>query len=204
MRGIDGAIACLAALLLVLSLLPSREAAAQGAKMVGIVDFYSPTPLGSFAGVIPERFAADALAGLLTRAAEDRFTVVSRAAMGQAEAALHWRAEDVLRFGRLSTLAHVVGADWLVVGWITMLSVKTGGGHRRPFPNGDGGNGPPTGEATVVVKVFDAIQGRIVAERRQWASTIDFIRPRLAERALHEALEPTVPAFIRMLGGQTQ
>ena len=172
-------------------------AGAANVPVVAVADFYASTPVGSYEGMVPERFAADDLTAQLTAASAGQFALVPRVQVEQAETALHWRTEDVLRFGRLTALARAVGADELVVGWITMLSVETGG--HQTFPPDGGGNGSPTGDATVVVQVFSAAQGRVVAETRQWASTTGAVRALLAKGVLHEALRPTVPVLLRTL-----
>lgn len=179
---------CLAVLLMVVGLRAPEGAASSSVRTLGVVDFYAVTPLGSFEGSVPERFAADDLSDLLTRAGGDRVAVIPRGVVRQAEASSGWRSEDVLRFGRLESLAHTIGADQLVIGWITMLNVETGGSH-------DGG--PPMADVSVVVQVFDAAQRRIVAETRQSASTLLFgTRTSLAEQGLHLALSPAVPWLI--------
>jgi hypothetical protein len=114
-------------------------------------------PLGSFEGTSLERFAADDLSDQLVRAGAGRVVVAARRAIQQAEVSLGWRSDDPLRFDRLQALARAIGADRLVVGWITLLTVESGGSD-------DGG--PPVAEASVV------IQGAPVDRR-----TICHIRP---------------------------
>ncbi len=171
---------------------PPVEAAPPRVKTVGVVDFYAPIPLGASEGVILERFAADDIADLLARAVGASFSIIPRAMIQQAETAMRWRDEDVLGSERLSTLARTVGADWLIVGLIPMLTVESRDIHGR-F----------TGEASVVVRVFDATQGRTVAETRQWGSKVGDARPALAEQVLHRVLESTVPSVISTLTAQT-
>jgi hypothetical protein len=183
------------AIVLLIVALPGGAGAAN-APVVAVADFYAPTPVGSYEGMVPERFAADDLTAQLAAASAGRLALVPRVQIEQAEAALRWQTEDALRFDRLTALARAVGADELVVGWITMLSVETGG--HQTFPP-DGGNGSPTGDATIVVQVFSAAQGRIVAETRHWASTTGFVRALLAKGVLHEALRPAVPVLLRTL-----
>jgi hypothetical protein len=179
---------CLAVLLVVAGLRAPEGAASPSVGALGVADFYAVTPLGSFEGSFPERFAADDLSDLLIRAGGDRVAVIPRGVVRQAEASSGWRSEDVLRFERLASLAHAIGADQLVIGWITMLVVETGGSR-------DGG--PPMADASVVVQVFDVAQRRIVAETHQSASTLLFgTRTSLAEQSLHLALSPTVPWLI--------
>jgi hypothetical protein len=100
--------------------------AAPAARMVGVVDFYTPSPLGAF-GIAPERFAADDLSTLLAQAAAGRFVVVPRAEMARAQAAMRWENLDNLNFARLRAIAGAVGADSVVVGWIQLLAVVGAG-----------------------------------------------------------------------------
>jgi len=181
---------CLAVLLVLAGLHPTADAASPGAGTVGVVDFFTPTPLGAFEGGFPERFAADDLSRLLIHAGDDRVAVTPRAAVRRAEASLEWRNEDVLRFDRLEALARAIGADRLVIGWITMLVIDTGGSHE---------GGPHEADVSVVVQVFDATQGRIVAETGGWAYTVLGTRTILAERGLHLALAPIVPWVLATL-----
>lgn len=182
----------LAVLLMVVGPYAPVGTASSSVRTLGVVDFYAVTPLGSFEGSFPERFAADDLSDLLTRASGDRVAVIPRGVVRQAEVSSGWRIDDVLRFGRLEALAHTIGADQLVIGWITMLNVETGGSH-------DGG--PPMADVSVVVQVFDVAQRRIVAETRQSASTLLFVtRTSLAEQGLHLVLSPTIPWLITHSG----
>jgi hypothetical protein len=186
------ALLCLAVLLAVMGLQAPAGAAPSGVNTLGVVDFYAIAPLGSFEGSSPERFAADDLSELLTRAGADGLTVTPRGVVRRAEASIAWRNEDALRFDRLQTLARAAGADQLVIGWITMLNVDTGGSH-------DGG--PPTADVSVVVQVFDATQGRIVAETRRSAFPLLFgTRTLLEEQSLHLVLMPTVSWLITAAG----
>jgi hypothetical protein len=155
--------------------------------VVGVADFYAATPLGSFDGSSLERYAADDLSNQVVRAGMGRVAVASRNSVRQAEVSLGWRADDVLRFDRLRSLARAIGADQLVVGWITLLTVDGGGS--------DGG-GPPAAEASVVVQVFDAASGQIVSSVSQSASTRLGTRTVMAERTLHVALSPTVAGLL--------
>lgn len=160
--------------------------AAPRIKTVGVVDFYAPIPLGASEGVTFERFAADDAADLLTRAAGDKLAVITRAVMQQAQTAMRWRDEDVLGSERLSTLARTVRADWLIVGLIPMLNIES---RDRRF----------TGEALVVIRIFDATHGRVVAETRKWGSKAGDTRARLAEQVLHKVLESTIASVISTL-----
>ncbi len=76
------------ALLGVLLLGAPSIAAPARVPVVGVVDFYAPTPLGVFDGFTPERFAADDVAALLARRAGDRVTVIPRSQVVRAEEAL--------------------------------------------------------------------------------------------------------------------
>lgn len=168
---------------------------------VGVVDFYAPTPLGAFVGIVPERFAAEDLSRLLTRAASARFAVVPPSTMQQAEEAMRWQSADVLHFDRLRALARAVGADRLVVGWISLFSVDAGGGGHRILIAADDG-GPPTATANIVVQVFDQATARLVAETRQSASVLGATRSQSAGLVLHAALERGLPEVLRLLLGQ--
>ncbi|HLW58826.1 MAG TPA: hypothetical protein VKV57_02755 [bacterium] len=179
----------LAVLVSAVILLGEPGGAAPGVKSVGVVDFYSPTPLGVFVGVFPERFAADDLSAQLARAANGRFTVIPRGTMERAEGSLRWQDVDVLHYDRLGVLARSVGADALILGWIPLLSVDAGGGGMAIPPDGEG---PPNAEVNLVIQVFDAAQGRRVAETRQAASALGTTRSLLTQRVLHDALVPAV------------
>ena len=176
--------------------IPLPRAAAQVIK-VGVVDFYAPTPLGAFSGVFPERLAADELSALLARTPAGRVEVIPRPTMQQAEGAMRWQEPDVLHFDRLRALARAVAADRLVVGWIPLLQVESGGGGSVPVPD-DGS--VATALVNVVVQVFDEAQARVVGQTRQSADiTIGVSRPQLATQVLHIALERALPDVLRML-----
>lgn len=175
---------------------PPAVAAAPQPQTVGVVDFYTPTPLPVVVGAVPETVVADELSGLLSHAGGPDVTVVPRATMERAEAAMAWRGEDALRFARLEQLARAVGAGRLVVGWILTLSAGGGGNGDVPTPDG---NGMPIAQAVVLVQVFDAAQGRIVAEMRHGATAVGTVPSLLVEQVLGEALEPTVPWLLRII-----
>jgi hypothetical protein len=176
------------------------KVAAQVVK-VGVVDFYAPTPLGAFSGVFPERLAADDLSALLGRVPAGALEVIPRATMQQAEGAMRWREPDVLRFDRLRALARAVAADRLVVGWIPLLQVESGGGGSVPISND--GDGEGTALVNIVVQVFDEAQARLVGETRQSAElTIGITRPQLTTQVLQVALERAQPDVLRMLAVQ--
>ena len=184
MRHITAALAI--ALMCVLGGRPAAAASPTG-PVIGVVDFYAATPLGSFEGGSPERFAADDLSDQLARVGVGRVAVAPRRSVRQAELSLGWRTEDALRFDRLRALAHAIGADQLVVGWITLLVVEGGGS--------DAG-GPPSAEASVVVQVFDAASGQIVGSVSGRSSTLLGTRTVLVERSLHLALLSTVAGLL--------
>jgi hypothetical protein len=192
-----GVIVAILVLLVALLAIPIPRAGAQVIK-VGVVDFYAPTPLGAYSGVFPERLAADDLSALLARAPAGRVVVISRPTMQQAEGAMRWQEPDVLHFDRLRALARAVAADRLVVGWIPLLQVESGGGGGVPIP--DDGNGVATALVNIVVQVFDEAQARMIGETRQSADiTIGVSRPQLATQVLHIALERAQPDVLRML-----
>jgi hypothetical protein len=166
-----------------------------GPIRVGVVDFYAPTPLATFSGFFPERFAADDLSDLLARAAGDRLVMIPRDIVQRSEQAMRWRETDVLHFDRLRALAEAIGADRLVVGWIPGLSIEGGGSNGPPPPGGDG-NGFPAADATLVIQVFDARQGRLVAEARSSAYDLGGTRAELAKRVVDHALKLAIPALI--------
>lgn len=178
-----------------LGLCTGVTAAAAPPVSVGVIDFYAPTPLPVIGAVIPERTAAEELTALLVRGAAGGVAVVPRAAVGRAEAAMGWRTQDALSFARLADLARALGVGRLVVGWIPMLSIG-GAGDERLVPNG---NGMPLAQASVVVQVFDAGQGRIVAETSRSASAIGIVPAILVRDVLRNALAPTVPWLVAQL-----
>ncbi len=194
-RGLGAALG----VLLVLAAVPlSRQAAgaAPAVRTIGVVDFYAISPVSPIVGVIPERFAADDLSGMLAQAGEGRIILVARRTVQQAEHELAWHDADVLRYDRLSALAQRLHADRLVIGWIRQLAVAFDSG-------GDGfpprGSGPIMATAALTVQVFDAGQGRIVAETRTDGDALGFVRPILTEIVLHRALEPAVAPTLSAL-----
>jgi hypothetical protein len=172
-------------------------AAAPGAAQppgpsVGVVDFYSPTPLPLF-GFTPERYAADDLSALLSQGSTP-YIVVPRQTIVQAEAAMRWQSEDVLHFDRLHALAAAVGAGRLVVGWIPLLVVHQGGGI---FPSGADSR---AADVNLVVQVFDAAQGRLTAERKSVASILGPpTRDLVAQQVIDQALRSAAPAIAPFL-----
>jgi len=176
--------------------LQGTAGAAPSSRSVGVVDFYAPTPLGAFSGLVPERFAAEEFSKMLSGAAAGRFVVIPRAVMGRAEAALNWRDGDVLHFDRLRALADASGADRLLVGWISHLVITTSGTGATTPPDD---SAPPMADASLVVQVFDAAQGRVVAQTQRSAYDIGGSRTILVERVLHHALEPALLPIVNAL-----
>ncbi len=166
---------------------------------VGVVDFYAIPSISPFL-ITPERFTADDLSGMLTRAGTERITVVPRPEVLQAERAIGWRNDDVLHFARMGELAQRLHADRLVVGWIRDLRVDGDGFHVFfPFPNGD----LISGYAVLQVQVFDTSQGRLVMSRQFTGDSDGFVPTWVAQEALHRALIPAVaPALEVLTGGQ--
>jgi len=195
-----GVVAVALLLSVTLVAIPVPKVGAQVVK-VGVVDFYGPTPLGAFSGIFPERLAADDLSALLARAPAGRLEVIPRATIQQAEGAMRWQEPDVLHFDRLRALGRAVAADRLVVGWIPLLQVESGGGGSVPISND--GNGPGTALVNIVIQVFDEAQARVVGETRQSAEiTIGVTRPQLTTQVLQIALERGQPDVVRMLTAQ--
>lgn len=183
-------------LVLAVVLAPLAAGAARGPLKVGVVDFYSPTPLAPFSGFFPERFAAGDLTDLLARAGGDRLVMIPRDAVQRSEQEMHWGGADVLHFDRLRALAGAVGADRLVVGWIPLLEVEGGGSGRIGMVDGGDGAGVSRAEVSVVIQVFDAGQGRLVDEARYSASDVGGPRSELAKRVMDHALRPAIPALL--------
>lgn len=179
-----------------LSLLPAPGIAAQSSPAVAVVDFYAPTPVPTYTGVIPERFAADDLSGMLARAGGDRFMMISRATTQRAEADLRWHKDDVLHYARLSALSRNLHADRLVVGWISRFAV---GREPSGVVDHHGGGASIRGFAVVVLQVFDAAQGRIVAETQAEGNGQGLVLSGVAQRTLHAAFEPTITSLISTL-----
>lgn len=170
-------------------------AASPGGR-VAVVDFYDVST--ARLGDAPESFATDDLTASLAgpagpRAAASRtgtggigLTVIPRADAQAAESALGWREDDVLRFDRLKALAGALDADWLVISRITALNVQWAG------------DGPHENVASVVVQVFSAAGGRIIAETRQSATTVNIGGGDPGE-LLHRALSAANPWVMRTL-----
>jgi hypothetical protein len=183
--------------LLVAPVAGPRAAAAPAPLAVGVVDFYSPTPLGPY-NFSPERYAADDLSAILSRGPAP-FIVIPRPTMVQAEAAMHWQEVDVLHYDRLRALANAVGAGRLVVGWIPLLVIHRGGGGF--FPSAGDGE-PSSADVNLVLQVFDAAQGRLIAERRYRASIVGPpTRDLVAQQVIDEALRSAAPTFAALVAG---
>ena len=165
---------------------------------VGVVEFaaFGPQPILNY--VIPSSTATDQLTALLTQAAGGTVTVIPGSDMRRAEAGLRWQSEDTLSFARLGDLAHAVGADRLVLGRLPI--VGTAGGGNEPPQGTKNGNGTTYITADVVVQIFDAHQGRIVAETESSGSSISGPVAALGTIAmLRNALAPTVPWLLAHL-----
>ncbi len=187
-----------AALLFAMAGLPQQATrAATEPSALGVVDFYAIVPVETVTGVVPQATAADELSALLARASDSRYTVIPRRAMGEGEAALQWQESDVLRFTRLQALASRVHADRLVVGWIEVLAVGDGSAGTG-FPR-VAERGTPTGFASLVVQVFDASRGRIVAEVKGTGYAQGLVRARITEAVLENALQPLAGALLPAL-----
>ena len=156
-RGPRGGLPQPAALVVVLAIAVVIRMPAPGhaaaRPVVGVADFYAIGTLPAFAQTDPERYCADALTALAARAGGDALTVLPRAEMRGAEAALGWRTSDALRFSRLTALAQAAHADRLLVGWIKQADT-----YHQSFFEFDG-------HAVLDTQVFDARQGRITWER---------------------------------------
>jgi hypothetical protein len=166
---------------------------AQPAPAVGVVDFYAPSPLETFDGIQPKRFAADELSAMLAQASAGRLSVIPRPVIEQAESHLGWQETDVLRFERLQALGRAVNADQLIVGWIPLLVVEVGNGTGMMPPDG---GGPPTATANLVVQVFSVAQGRIVTEMHTSGFALGAIPVVLTQWVLQRALQPAVAPLI--------
>jgi len=157
------------------------------------VNFYAPSPLETFDGIDPKRFAADELSAMLAQASAGRLTVIPRPVIEQAESHLGWQETDVLRFERLQALGRAVNADQLIVGWIPLLVVEVGGGTGMMPPDG---GGPPMAEANLVEQVFSVAQGRIVSEMHTSGFAMGANGPLLMRWSLERALQPAVAPLI--------
>ncbi len=183
-----------AALLLVTAaVLPHPGPAAAAAPAVGVVTFFSPTPLPWAAfDVVPERYVADDLTASLAKAAQGRFAVLPRSVVEQAEQAMRWRTQDVLRYSRLRELAGRLHADRLVVGWIRTLEIMLGGSDDMLSPS--------VSRAAVTVQIFDASQGRLIMETQNSVAVPDGRASTVLDRALQPTVGPVSAALAALAG----
>jgi len=156
-------------------------------RTVVVPVFYAPSPLPPFPSMVPEQYAATSLTAMLAAAAGGRIAVVPRDQVVAKESELHWREVDVLQFARLSELAHALGADRVVVGWILVLTWNTGGSGGRSDIVGGGTAGMLYGLTDVIYQVFDATQGRIVYETRAEGHSVGGTMTLSAKAALDDA-----------------
>jgi len=195
-------VVCLIALLALFTTPFLEGATGQTPPKVGVTSFYAPTPLAEYFGLIPERFAAADLTDSLSRTAGGKFTVIPHAMMEEAQAGIQWHGVDVLHYDRLGALAHAVGADWLVTGWIRELVINPTADTNSGVPF-FGGSGQEVGYATVVVQTFSVSEGRIVGEITKYDSTASAeLRSDMAMRLLHDTLQLTVPWAINAVTEQ--
>jgi hypothetical protein len=180
---------------MIVVILHGHASAASPDRTVGVVEFYALSPLTPFEGVLPEEYAAADASRVLPRIAGDQFEVIPRGTMRQAEAALGWRPWDVLNFTRLGQLAGRVGADDLVVGWIRLLHLDTEG----PGIGRLGFGRPLSGSTNVLLQIFDARGGRIVAEAPGDGYAIGQVRAFVAEEVLHQATAQALPRVFAKL-----
>jgi hypothetical protein len=168
---------------------------------VAVAVFYAPTPLPSFPSMVPEQYAAANLTVMLAAAAGGRITIVPRDQVMVKESELHWREADVLQFARLGELAHAVGADRVVVGWIRVLTWNAGGSGGRADIMGGGNAGIRYGLADVVYQVFDAAQGRIVYETRAEGHSVGGTLTIVAQATLDDAGQRGAAQLLGPLSG---
>ncbi len=173
--------------------LPHPGAAAATPPVVGVVIFYSPSPLPWAAmDVVPERYGADDLTASLAKVAQGRFAVLPRSTVEQAEQAMRWKTEDVLRYARLRELAGRLHADRLVVSWIRTLEIMLGGS--------DDALSPPVSRAAVTVQIFDASQGRLVMETQNSVAVADGRASTVLDRAVQPTVGPVSAALAAPAG----
>jgi hypothetical protein len=161
--------------------------AAAADHTVAVAVFYAPTPIQPYPGIVPEQYAAASMTAMLATESGGRMTVVPRDQVRAKESELHWHEADVLQFARLGELAHALGADRIVVGWIRELTWNTGGSGGRSDIVGGGTAGILYGLADVVYQVFDAAQGRIVYETRAEGHSVGGTRFTAVQATLDDA-----------------
>jgi hypothetical protein len=165
---------------------------AQTPPTVAVVDFYLLSPAAPLLGVVPEWFAADDLSVMLARAGKGQLDLVPRPGVLRAERDIAWQEADVLHYARLAELAGRLQADRLVVGWIRQLNVERDPGAAFPHL----GSGLTLADAVITVQIFDARQGRIVAEIHATGDAVGSVRSWLAKQVLHRALQPTIRPLV--------
>jgi hypothetical protein len=173
---------------------PAWQSAGAADHSVAVALFYAPTPLTTYAGLIPEEYASAGMSAKLAAATAGRLVVVPRADVKTRESGMRWRESDALRFARLSDLAHAAGADRLVVGWIQVLALDhLGGGGAKDLDASSGeGGGLLDGFAVMVVQVFDASQGRIVYQTSVTGRASGMISMRVVQATLDDAVRRAV------------
>jgi hypothetical protein len=162
---------------------------------VAVPDFFALGPVPPVEGVVPEEFAADALANLLAKNAGTRRTALPREAVRRAESALEWKPSDALRFARLQALGRAVGADRLLIGWIQRLDLDQGGGGGT----GAAGRHFLSAFAVITVQVFDVGQGRIVSQVQQSGYELGMSRAETTGRLLRHLLERSLSSLLPAL-----
>jgi hypothetical protein len=161
---------------------------------VGVVDFYpGSTGGGGDLGVIPTRFVADELSAELAHAGGNEISVLPRAEVESAQAALGWRGEDVLSFSRLGELAAHLHADRLVVGWITLLRIGPVGQPEQ--------SGQRLGWVNLTVQIFDPAQGRLVWETKGYGTGFGTLSYLILEDTLRHGVASTVAPTLEALAG---
>jgi hypothetical protein len=168
---------------------PSVSAAAvppAGRPIIAVAEFYSPGAMPLSVLSDTERYAADALTGLLVQSGGDAVTVLPRSEVATQERALRWVPQDALSYSRLEALAQALRADRLMLGWISRVSV-----YRVQFLlfNAD---------AQLNMQMFDAHAGRIVWQHETLGSATggvpDFAAQIAIERGLANGLRAAVAA----------
>lgn len=170
---------------------PAVPARATDRPIIAVADFYTPGALPVFLMTDPEQYAADVTAGLLVRAGGDALTVLPRGEVRAAERTLGWHSRDALNFGRLGALAQALGADQILVGWISRATV-----YRQDFALF-------ASDAVITTQLFDTRQGRIVWQRENFGSGLaglpDFALQLALERA---AARGVAAARLQIEGGR--
>jgi hypothetical protein len=191
--------------LLIVALAAAFSAAGASAAdhTVAVAVFYAPSPLETYTGIVPEQYAAASMTAMLAAASGGRVTVLPRDEVRAKEGELQWHETDALRFARLGELAHAVGADRVVVGWILTLTWSTGGGGGRGAidKGGSDAGGMLVGLADVIYQVFDATQGRIVYETRTVGNSVGGIKYVAAQAVLDDAGRRATAQLIGPLTG---